>query len=275
MVRSLDLDDSYPATIFLRPLLFVIVAIPILFVGVDFDPLYSLLIGIALVGESISAISKYFLGSNRKHNFLLVDNLVTYTCKKGYEIVVSEEIYLNELILKEVSTDYSDECPYVLLKSTDDSFKLEIDLLQYKENRQNFIDFLSLKERLDEDGDPMSEWRCSTFDESSLPSISSDQEIEASVGNIIFLTIFSLFWIPGTAIINVALLFFDHDLNIIYTLMFLTPFNLFSAGIVILWVKILSGRNRKEAPLFSDTSEQADTTIELRAISSSKQDIKD
>ena len=273
MVRSLDLDDSYPATIFLRPLLFVIVAIPIFFVGVDFDPLYSLLIGIALVGESISAIWKYFLGSNRKHNFLLVDNLVTYTCKKGYEIVVSEEIYLNELILKEVRTsgDYS----YVLLKSTDDSFKLKIDLLQYDENRQNLIDFLSLKERLDEDGDPMSEWRCSTFDESSLPSRPSDQEMETSVGSIIFITIFSLFWIPGVTIISVLFLFFDDDLNVLYTLMFLTPFNLFSAALVVFWVKFLSGRNRKEAPLFSDKTEQADTTIELRAISSGKQDIND
>lgn len=273
MVRSLDLEDPYPAAIFLRPLMIAIVAIVISVVTVEIDPFFLLFIGIAFVVELISTIFKYFHGSNRKHNFLLVDNLVTYTCKKGYETIVNEEIYLNELILKEVRGSEDDS--YVLLKSTDDSFKLKIDLLQYDENRQNLIDFLSLKERLDEDGDPMSEWRCSTFDESSLPSMSSDQEFEASVGSIIFLTIFSLFWIPGTAIINVVFLFFDHDLNMIYRLMFLTPFNLFSAGIVILWVKILSGRNRKEAPLFSDTSEQADTTIELRAISSGKQDIKD
>ena len=273
MVRSLDLDPP-PPIILLRPVVNIIVGVVLYFTLFEQDTYFLIFILGVVFLDATTNTWKFLRSKDLKCNFIVEDDLLTYTQKRGYETEVSEEIYLKELILKRIF-GADNESPYmVILKSTDDSFKLKIEALKGRKNLENLIEFLALQERVDEDGDPIDEWTCKSFDESALPSTPSDEEMELTAGGLIFMAIFSFFWVGFCSLIS-ALFLFGSDENTLYVLLVLSPFNFVSVVIIFHWVKLLLGRNSKGSPLVSDTTEQVDTTIELRAISSGKQDIED
>jgi len=270
MVRSLDLEP--PAPIFLlKPVFNVILCVILYFTVFDEERIFLIIFSVVICIDFVKNAVKYIRSQGIKHNFLVVDDLLTYTRKKGYETEVTEEIYLKELILKYIDGDDRED-RMVILKSTDDTFKLEADMLSFRNNLENFVEFLSLQERVDEDGDPIGEWTCKSFDETSLPPTPSAEDMEMTAGGLIFAGIFSFFWIGFCSLAN-TLFLFGSDENTLYVLFILAPFNLVCVVIVVSWVKWFMGRNRKdEVPVGADVEVQDEAEIELRATTKAKQE---
>ena len=267
MVRSLDLKPPSNLVLLIRPIFTVIVGI-IFFFLTNQDPFFLIFISLAILGTTVQSLVDYSRYVKTKHNFLVKGNLITYTKKKGYKTLVSEEIYLKELILNMREGSHngrSSKSPdrYMIQKSNDDSFELKIDAMRFGDNLQIFTEFLSLQRTQVPRG---YNWTCKSFDENALPSMQRSEDYTLDVGTMIFMGIFSFFWVGFCSLMNVLLIFGSVE-NRIFVLAILSPFNLVSVVIVVYWVKKLF-----VSPKPNENEEEVESGIELRAISSSKKD---
>lgn len=265
MVKSLDLKPAPYIVLLALPIFTVIVGI-IFFSLTNQDPFFLIFISLAILGTTVQSLVDYSRYVKTKHNFLVKGDLITYTKKKGYKTLVSEEIYLKELILnmrKGSHNGRSSKSPdrYMIKKSNDDSFELKIDVMRFGDNLQIFTEFLSLQRTQVPRG---YNWTCKSFDENALPSMQRSEEMAPTIGSMIFMGIFSFFWVGLCSLMNVLLIFGSLE-DKLFVLILLSPFNLVSVAIVVYWVKKLFA-----SPQPNENEEEVESGIELRATASSK-----